>query len=311
MTKTLPRPLTDEACDLSGYSYLPLEIERLRRSLTWTMCRQRPELAFYLTNLWMAAWHSRPAASLEDDDSILSNLAMCDPARWPEVRAECLRGWIKCPDRRLYHPFLSLKASEVWTHSKRFRRAQSEKGKKSALARLKNKGNSDNHGLTGVEPQPNHGPTPVQPNSTNRREEKRRKEKKRATAVAADAASSEGSTAKPSPWTFGLSILTAAGCTERQARGLVGKWRKELHGDDSKLLSLFLAAQAKSVVDPAAYIAAAVSKGNSAGAAAPRELSAAEKRRYLEKWKMTRAAWPEVAARIAAEGLQDVWHRVS
>ena len=92
---------------------------------------------------------------------------------------------------------------------------------------------------------------------------------------------------------------------------MVGKWRKELHGDDSKLLSLFLAAQAKSVVDPAAYIAAAVSKGNSAGAAAPRELSAAEKRRYLEKWGMTRAAWPEIAARIAAEGLQDVWHRVS
>ena len=34
-------------------------------------------------------------------------------------------------------------------------------------------------------------------------------------------------------------------------------------------------------------------------------------RAYLEKWKMTRAAWPEVAAKIAADGLQDVWHRVS
>jgi len=271
------------------------------------MCRQRPELAFYLINLWMAAWHSRPAASLEDDDSILSNLAMCDPARWSEVRAECLRGWIKCSDRRLYHPFLSLKAPEVWTHSERFRRAQSEKGKKSALARLKNKGNSDNHGSTPDDPHPSHGSARVQPNSTNRREENK---KKSATDVTADAASSEGSTAKPSPWTFGLSILTAAGCTERQARGLVGKWRKELH-DDSRLMSLFLAAQDKSVVDPAAYIAAAVTKGNNAGAASPSELSAAEKRRYLEKWKMTRAAWPEVADRIAAEGLQDVWHRVS
>jgi hypothetical protein len=142
-------------------------------------------------------------------------------------------------------------------------------------------------------------------------EGKRREKKKKATAVAADAAASEGPTAKPSPWTFGLSVLTAAGCTERHARSLVGKWRKELHHDDSKLLSLFLAAQAKSVVDPAAYIAAAVSKGNSAGWVAPRELSAAEKRAYLEKWKLTRAAWPEVAARIAADGLQEVWHRVS
>ena len=142
----------------------------------------------------------------------------------------------------------------------------------------------------------------IQPIEGKGREENKKKS-------ATDAAFSQSSTAKPSPWTFGLSILTAAGCTERQARGLVGKWRKELHGDDSKLLSLFLAAQAKSVVDPAAYISAAVS--NSAGAAAPRELSAAEKRAYLEKWGMTRAAWPEIAARIAAEGLQDVWHRVS
>jgi hypothetical protein len=42
---------------------------------------------------------------------------------------------------------------------------------------------------------------------------------------------------------------------------LVGKWRKELHGDDSKLLSLSGGAS-QSVVDPAAYIAAAVTKGN-------------------------------------------------
>ena len=174
MTKRLPRPLTDEACDLSGYLYLPLEIERLRRSLTWTMCRQRPELAFYLVNLWMAAWHSRPAASLEDDDSILSNLAMCDPARWSEVRSACLRGWIKCSDRRLYHPFLSLKAPEVWTHSERFRRAQSEKGKKSALGRLKNKVISVNHGSTPDELYPSHGSARVQPNSTNSRERERR-----------------------------------------------------------------------------------------------------------------------------------------
>jgi hypothetical protein len=173
---------------------------------------------------------------------------------------------------------------------------------------LKNKGNSDNHGSTPDEPHPSHGSAPVQPNSTNRREENK---KKSATDVAADAASSEGSTAKLSPWTFGLSILTAAGCTERQARGLVGKWRKELHGNDSRLMSLFLAAQEGNVVDPAAYIAAAVTKGNNAGAALPRELSAAEKRRYLEKWGMTRASWPEIAARIAAAGLQDVWHRVS
>ena len=243
------------------------------------MCRQRPELAFYLITLWMAAWHSHPAASLEDDDSILSNLAMCDPARWSEVRSECLRGWIKCSDRRLYHPFLSLKAPEVWTHSERFRRAQSEKGKKSALARLKNKGNSDNHGSTGVEPQPNHGSTPVQPNSTNRREEKRREEKKKSHCRAADAASSEGPTATPSPWTFGLHPHRS--WTHRKTSPRLGRQMAQRTPRRRFQAAEPFRRRKPECRRPCGVHRGGGDQGQRAGAAAPRELSAAEKRGYL------------------------------
>jgi uncharacterized protein YdaU (DUF1376 family) len=237
-----------------------------------------------------------------DDDAVLARVVKLGLYRWRnKVKPRLVAGgFIEIRDGFIWQA----KCQERLEKDGNFAKKQREKiEKRWRLHRAKSLANNepadtpvDTAASTAVDTSPSPSP---------------KRKKKSTTDVAADAASSEGSTAKPSPWTFGLSILTTAGCTERQARSLVGKWRKELHGDDSKLLSLFLAAQAKSVVDPAAYIAAAVSKGNSAGAAAPRELSAAEKRGYLEKWGMTRAAGPEIAARIAAAGLQDVWHRVS
>lgn len=57
----------------------------------------------------------------------------------------------------------------------------------------------------------------------------------------------EGSAGKqPDPlkalFDFGVSVLTASGIKEPQARSLIGKWRKEL-GDDAKLMGLFVTAK--------------------------------------------------------------------
>jgi hypothetical protein len=41
--------------------YMPLYIQRLQRSKAWLRCKRRPELAFYMVNLWMRAWHEVPA----------------------------------------------------------------------------------------------------------------------------------------------------------------------------------------------------------------------------------------------------------
>jgi uncharacterized protein YdaU (DUF1376 family) len=85
---------------------MPLYIERLQKSRAWLICKRRPELAFYLMNLWMRAWHEVPAGSLEDDDEVLADAARISPTKWPKLRDEVLRGWKKGEDGRLYHAVL-------------------------------------------------------------------------------------------------------------------------------------------------------------------------------------------------------------
>lgn len=110
----LPAPPLPADCNLREYLYIPMEIERLRRSRSWLIAKRKPELGFYMVNLWIAAWHEVPAASLEDDDEVLADLAMCDPKRWPKVKADVLRGWVKHSDGRLYHQVVVEKALEAW-----------------------------------------------------------------------------------------------------------------------------------------------------------------------------------------------------
>ncbi|SCB10197.1 DUF1376 domain-containing protein [Cupriavidus alkaliphilus] len=109
-----PLPLTPPDCDLRDFPFMPLEINRLRRSKSWLKAKRNPALAFYQINLWTAAWHDVPAGSLEDDDDVLADLAMCDPAKWAKVRDEVMRGWVKCSDGRLYNPTVCEKAMESW-----------------------------------------------------------------------------------------------------------------------------------------------------------------------------------------------------
>jgi hypothetical protein len=55
----------------------------------------------------------------------------------------------------------------------------------------------------------------------------------------------------------GVHVMTAAAVPEKQARSLVGKWRKELH-DDGKLMAILTEAAEYHAVEPVAWITAAV-----------------------------------------------------
>ena len=93
---------------------MPLEVERLRRSKTWLVSRRMPAIGFYALNTWAMSWHEVPAGSLENDDDVLADVAMCSPERWPEVKAEAMRGWVLCSDNRFYHPTVIEKAIDAW-----------------------------------------------------------------------------------------------------------------------------------------------------------------------------------------------------
>jgi uncharacterized protein YdaU (DUF1376 family) len=62
-------------------------------------------------------------------------------------------------------------------------------------------------------------------------------------------------------WDFGVSVLTAAGMSEKDARAIVGKWRRDLR-DDAKLMSLLITAKNKHALDPVSYIQKAISNGD-------------------------------------------------
>lgn len=114
-------PAVPSECNLTDFAFMPLEVQRLRKSKAWLLARRKPEIGFYMINLWSAAWHNVPAGSLEDDDDVLADQAMCDPKRWPKVREEALRGWVKATDGRLYHNVLTEKVLEAWDAKKKQR----------------------------------------------------------------------------------------------------------------------------------------------------------------------------------------------
>ena len=116
MTNELPAPLVPVEVDLRDFAFMPLEVSRLLRSRTWLKARRRPEIGFYLVNLWAGAWHEVPAGSLPDDDDVLADLARCTPARWRKLRGDILAAWVRCADGRLYHPVVAEKAREAWAH---------------------------------------------------------------------------------------------------------------------------------------------------------------------------------------------------
>jgi hypothetical protein len=113
MAEPLP-PLTPPDCNLRDFPFMPLQVARLRASKAWLKAKRRPELAFYMMNLWTASWHEVPAASLEDDEDVLADKAMCPPDVWRTVKDEALYGWIKAADGRLYHPIVAEQALEAW-----------------------------------------------------------------------------------------------------------------------------------------------------------------------------------------------------
>ncbi|MBP6018781.1 MAG: DUF1376 domain-containing protein [Burkholderiaceae bacterium] len=112
--KTLPIPLTPSDCDLTDFQFMPLEVRRLRDSDLAAL--ESPEACWAAVLLWCASWHQVPAASLPDDDRVLSNLAGYGRVvkEWQRIKDGALRGWVKCSDGRLYHPTVAEKANESW-----------------------------------------------------------------------------------------------------------------------------------------------------------------------------------------------------
>ncbi len=213
----LPAPMTPQNCDLSKCAWMPLTIAALKGSRTWMRCKRNPELAFYLINLWTAAWHQTPAASLDDDDDYLCDLSQCDPQHWPAVRESVMAGWQKCSDGRLYHKFVAEEAVKTfafvlkndakrekdrqrladWREAKRLK-AEVDK----AAAAESNAEKDETCFETRKEHVRNEAETPItrQDNTKHNHTEQKKEEKKEKEVVTAKAATSQKGHRLPLDW---------------------------------------------------------------------------------------------------------------
>jgi len=125
-------PLTPADLDLRDFSWMPLDVARLRDSDFVALVSGDAFRAAMM--LWCASWHQLPAGSLPNDDRLLAKLAGYgrDLDDWAAVRKDAMRGFIECSDGRFYHPVVAEKAIEA----DNFRKKQRERTKKATAARL-------------------------------------------------------------------------------------------------------------------------------------------------------------------------------
>jgi DnaB-like helicase N terminal domain/Protein of unknown function (DUF1376) len=247
----LPAPLVPEEVDLRDFEFMPLDVRRLLQSDTWIEASAEPKLGHVLICLWCEAWHQVPAGSLPDNDTVLARFAMCDLATWQALRPKAMAAWTKCSDGRLYHPVVSEKALEAWER----KRDQRGRTKAATEARKRRRQPIDAEGAD----------RHVDVTSSSRRRDEQRNDHRNVHQETVDSRHSDpkgsGANTPPDPlkalFDFGVSVLTGADVPAKNARSLIGKWRKDL-GDDAALLRALMDAKERAAVEPVAYVTQAV-----------------------------------------------------
>lgn len=297
-TDIYPDPPVPADADLSDFKFMPLEVARLRRSKAWLICKRRPELAFYMLNLWTASWHERPAGSLEDDDDVLADAAMCPPERWGKVRGDAMRGWVKCSDGRLYHPVVAEKVSDSyhtkvvarWSKECDRIRKENHRRKESDLPALDFPPRPERND-TGI-PSPIRktsagSPPECEPPSAGIPSENALKGREgKGTEGKGDSSEANASGGKPPPTgkdlIFGEWLAWLIERTERPRKDCasqLGKWRK-LFGDDDALIAALSRAKAGAIQEPMAWMEEAA-KAHRAGIGLPPPKTPEEARAQL------------------------------
>lgn len=114
MNESLPAPLVPADVDLRDYEFMPFYGKRLLESDTWALCNDAEKIV--ALRLWWASWHQEPPASLPDNDRLLCSAAGKGDvvSAFSKLKANAMRGWIKCSDGRFYHPVVAEIALDVW-----------------------------------------------------------------------------------------------------------------------------------------------------------------------------------------------------
>lgn len=128
-----PRPLVPADCTMAGYPAMLLDIVRLRQS---DFDATQDDTAWRAgVNLWLSAYQSVPAGSLQDGDAALAKAAQLgrDLKTWKRVRKAAMQGFVLCADGRQYHQVVCVTVLGTWI-DKLTRRYAGAKGNRGSLS---------------------------------------------------------------------------------------------------------------------------------------------------------------------------------
>lgn len=310
-----PEPMTPADCDLRDFTWMPLDVVRLLDSEMFALSTGDEFKA--AVALWCKAWSQLPAGSLPANERVLAHLSSAG-VRWAKVRDMALRGWVECSDGRLYHPVVSVKASEAWTN-KLAQRARTEAAR--AARQKKSQKCGGGSGSNATETDTGDVTPPVSDSVTetvtfsvtenvtgsNRTEQTR-------TELLDSSLRSETPprvvTAEPPPdpqpiprptdarsrlWAEGVPVLRGLiGKSEGQARALLGRLLRTAGDDCAVLLAVIHDAADLRPVDPVAWLTAAVQARSS-----PAQTVSANAQ-IADEWGLTSFADPEAMAAVDA-----------
>lgn len=271
----LPEPLTPPECDLRHYDWMPLTITVLKGSRSWMKCKRNPALAFYLINLWTASWHQVPAASLENDDEYLCDVAQCDPKLWLKVRETVMAGFEECADGRLYHQYVAREANKAWLLllSQRARTEAATAARKAKHSTVANGSGPTSPPIDGnvmndvtsnvtsndtVSATSSSTSTLRSPPDQTRPDQTKKERTCPSDTAQPSAAPLEPPDLKTQVWRDGKRIVSSlTGQPEREAGAFVGRMAGIMKQDFSGMLAIFREAERLKPLDPSAWMMAA------------------------------------------------------
>jgi hypothetical protein len=287
---------------------MPLHVARLRDSDL--AAEGDPEGCWYAVLLWAAAWHQLPAGSLPDNDAVLARFCGLgrDLRTFRRHRGDALRGFVLCDDGRLYHPVIAEQVVAAWTK-------KLEQRWRTECARIKkaNQRNGTEIAAPTLEQflslrRPNAVPEVSPGTAQNVPGDNSSKREGQGQGQGEDSSEPVGSGGEPPPdpekvmFDAGLALLAKAGVTERAARPMLGKWKRD-HGAEAVITALGKA-QREGAIDPKSFIEGAIRNGQRPRSFADRpsawsggNLSAGAEPYYLDEGASPGAGGAGAAAR--------------
>ena len=250
----LPAPLVPAEVDLRDFAFMPLDVARLMDSDLFAVSTGDEFKA--AVALWCKAWGQVPAASVPDDERVLAHLSGAG-RRWSKVREVALRGWVKCSDGRLYHPVVAEKANDAW-EAKLRQRERTRRATEARTSRPRHETRNDNR--------------------NEQRDDQRNEDRNvhQGTGIVEGTGREERKIPEPNGsgapvfdplravFGEGLSYLKSEGVPEKQARAMLGKWRKV--AGDGNLIVILTEASRQSISEPIPWIERAIAtRSNSSG----------------------------------------------